>query len=243
MANTDQHDIVNALQGLIDKSVKANAAFLEESGKIFTGLLSKKLEPQDIQELNHSIVNDAVKNFITMNIRHTENLMDFGVNVSRSIVSFIDRINKNNGGAASPGKPGGASRSQIRMAVAQGGQVSSAFFLNSHNSYAQNGNFHFDEFVDSSTGARAPLSMIMSPAEFVLEPAQSLKIEVMVAAPKSVVPGMYKTTVRLNGMDKQEFDIAVEVTAVQAALPPKKTSRPISKGTSKKPSRKTGKKS
>src|SRR5437879_1443245 len=88
------NEIIDALQSLIDKSVKANTAFLQESGKIFTGLLSKKLDVKDLQELNNQVMSDAVTNFIKMNIKHTENLMDFGVNVSRSIVSFLDNVNK-----------------------------------------------------------------------------------------------------------------------------------------------------
>lgn len=44
MLNTDksQNNIINAWQTLIEQSVKANSAFLEESAKIFTSLLSKK---------------------------------------------------------------------------------------------------------------------------------------------------------------------------------------------------------
>src|SRR4051812_27357798 len=91
----EQNEIVTALQDLMEKSIKANAEFVQQSGKIFTGLLSQKLEAKDFVEMNNKVLADAMNNFIKMNIQHTQNLMDFGVNVSRNIVSFMENVNKN----------------------------------------------------------------------------------------------------------------------------------------------------
>src|SRR4051794_21370222 len=93
----NQNEIVTALQELMERSVKANTEFLQHSAKIFTGMLSRKLEAKDLFELNNKVMGDAMNNFIKMNIQHTQNLMDFGVNVSRNMVSFIENVNKNTG--------------------------------------------------------------------------------------------------------------------------------------------------
>ena len=77
-------------QSLIEQSVKANTAFLEESAKIFTSPV-KKTETKDLLKINTEILNAAANNFIKLNITNTENLVNFGVNISRSFFFFFSR--------------------------------------------------------------------------------------------------------------------------------------------------------
>ena len=53
--------------------------------------------------------------------------------------------------------------------------------------------------------------MLISPKEFMLEPGKSLKIDISIDATNNISPGKYQSTVRLEGMDNQEFDIVVDV--------------------------------
>jgi len=70
-----QNEIINAWQSLIEQSVKANTAFLKESAKLFTSLLSQKTEAKDLLKINTEVLNAAVNNFIKLNITNTENLI------------------------------------------------------------------------------------------------------------------------------------------------------------------------
>src|SRR5437868_3741375 len=128
MAITDKskNEIIKAWQNLIEQSVKANTAFLEESAKLFTDLLSKKTETKDLLKINTNVLNTAVNNFVKLNVANTENLMNFGVTVSRSFFSFADT--KSNAGnssgkeeaAENPVEPVTAARNQINLSVKQG---------------------------------------------------------------------------------------------------------------------------
>ncbi len=231
MAETgkNQNEIINAWQSLIEQSIKANTAFLEESSKIFTSLLSKKIEAKDLLKVNTEVLNAAASNFIKLNIAHTENLVNFGVNLSRSFFSF----DKNNSGHesktdASRGEQTESTatntKSQINLAVKQGEQIATSFYLNSHNAFAQSGKFVSEDFINEHTGNTAPISMSISPKEFMLEPGKSLKIDISIGASKAVSAGKYKSIVRLEGMDNQEFDIVVEVLENKTA--PGKISKP-----------------
>lgn len=221
MATTEksQNNIIHAWQSLIEQSVKANTVFLEESAKIFTSLLSKKIEITDLLKINTEVLNAATNNFIKLNITNTENLMNFGVSVSQSLFSFIDTKNNadNNSGkqvepAVKQAEPRASNgRNQINLSVKQGEQMATSFYLNSHNAFSQTGKFYYEDFIDETTGKKAALSMLISPKEFMLEPAKSLKIDISIDATNDMNPGKYKSTVRLEGMDNQEFDIVVDV--------------------------------
>ena len=236
MATSDknQNEIINAWQSLIEQSVKANTLFLEESGKLFTSLLSKKIDAKDLLKINNEILKAATNNYIKLNITNTENLMNFGVNVSRSIFSFIDKTNtKDTGTSQEPTSQATNSRNQINLSVKQGEQLSTSFYLNSHNAFSQNGNFYYEDFIDERTGKKAAITMVISPKEFTLEAGKSIKVDISVAVNINIVPGKYKAIVSLQGMDNQEFDIVVEV------LETKMTDKQITKATSKKNSAKS----
>jgi hypothetical protein len=251
MATTDngQNEIINAWQSLIEQSVKANTAFLEESAKIFAALLSKKIETKDLLKINTEILNAAANNFIKLNITNTENLMNFGLNISRSFFSFTGAKNNadnNNSGpenepAENQAEPTGSdAKNQINLSVKQGEQISTSFYLNSHNAFAQTGKFYYGNFIEEATGKKAGLSMLISPKEFMLEPGKSLKIDISIDATNNINPGKYQSTVRLEGMDNQEFDIVVDVIKNEAAVTKVSKRKPvIKKGVAKKDIKKT----
>ncbi|MEO8414209.1 MAG: hypothetical protein ABI472_11150 [Ginsengibacter sp.] len=208
----NQSEIINAWQSLIEQSVKANTAFLEEYSKIFSTLLSKKTEPKDLLKINTEFLKAATNNFIKLNVTNSENLMNFGVSVSRNIFSFIDKINKKDVDTSQHIESGVTNtRNQINLSVKQGEQITTSFYLNSHNAFSQTGNFHYENFTDETTGEKAAISMSISPKEFTLESGKSIKVDVSVGVTNDTAPGKYKAIVRLNGMDNQEFDIVAEV--------------------------------
>jgi hypothetical protein len=236
-----QNNIINAWQSLIEQSVKANTAFLEESAKIFTSLLSKKIETQDLLNINTEVLNAAANNFIKLNITNTENLMNFGLNVSRSFFSFIDLKNNTDSNSSQQAEsPATNARSQINLSVKQGEQIAASFYLNSHNAFSQTGKFYYEDFIDEITGERAAIGMLISPKEFTLEPGKSLKIDISLDATNNINPGKYKSTVRLEGMDNQEFDLVVEVEENKQAITKISKHKPvIKKGVAKKATKKT----
>ena len=214
MVTTDksQNDIIDAWQSLIEKSVKANTAFLEESAKIFTSLLSKKIDTKDLLKIDTEAFNAAANNFIKLNIANTENLVNFGLNISRSFFSFIDTKNNTDANSSQHTEsPSTKPRSQINLSVKQGEQISTSFYLNSHNAFSQTGKFYYEDFIDEATAKQVAIAMLISPGEFTLEPGKSLKIDISLDVKNEIIPGKYKSTVRLDGMDNQEFDIVVDV--------------------------------
>ena len=216
-----QNEIINAWQSLIEQSVKANTAFLKESAKIFTSLLSQKTEAKDLLKINTDVLNAAVNNFIKLNITNTENLMNFSANVSRSFFSFADSKNNTENNPAQQTEVSTNivnTKNEVNLSVKQGEQISTSFYLNSHNAFAQNGKFNYGDFIDQTTGKKAAISMLISPMEFILEPGKSLKIDISIDTINNIDPGKYKSTVRLEGMDNQEFDIVADVIENKPAI-------------------------
>ena len=216
-----QNEIINAWQSLIEQSVKANTAFLKESAKLFTSLLSQKTEPKDLLKINTEVLNAAVNNFIKLNITNTENLMNFSANVSRSFFSFADSKNNTDNNPAQQAEVSSnivSTKNEVNLSVRQGEKISTSFYLNSHNAFAQNGKFNYGDFIDQTTGKKAAISMLISPMEFILEPGKSLKIDISINAINNIDPGKYKSTVRLEGMDNQEFDIVADVIENKPAI-------------------------
>ncbi len=224
-SNNNQNEIISAWQNLIEQSVKANTEFLKESSKIFTDILSKKFDAKDLFKINNDVLNAAAGNFIKLNISNTENLVNFGVNLSKSIFSFIDKNNKTDiNTGQQPVTQTHNTRGQINLSVKQGENISTSFYLNSHNAFSQTGKFYYDNFINIMTGQKADLSLSISPKEFILEPAKSVKVDVNISASKDIIPGTYKITVRLDGMDNQEFDIVAEVLENKTSI--KQISKP-----------------
>ena len=216
-----QNEIINAWQSLIEQSVKANTAFLKESAKIFTSLLSQKTEAKDFLKINTEVLNAAVNNFIKLNITNTENLMNFSANVSRSFFSFADSKNNTDNNPAQQAEVSTNivnTKNEVNLSVKQGEKISTSFYLNSHNAFAQNGKFNYGDFIDQTTGKKAAISMLISPKEFTLESGKSLKIDISISATNNINPGKYNSTVRLEGMDNQEFDIVVDVAENKPAM-------------------------
>jgi len=216
-----QNEIINAWQSLIEQSVKANTAFLKESAKLFTSLLSQKTEAKDLLKINTEVLNAAVNNFIKLNITNTENLMNFSANVSRSFFSFADSKNNTDNNPAQQAEVSSNivnTKNEVNLSVRQGEKISTSFYLNSHNAFAQNGKFNYGDFIDQTTGKKAAISMLISPMEFILEPGKSLKIDISINAINNIDPGKYKSTVRLEGMDNQEFDIVADVIESMPAV-------------------------
>jgi hypothetical protein len=243
MATTDknQNEIIKAWQSLIEESIKANTAFLKESSKIFTSLLSEKKEPKDFLKINTDILNAAANNYIKLNIAHTENLLNFGINVSRNLFSFNDKNNtdKETDINSEPEEQSGSSdtnsRNQIKLSAKQGEQISTSFYLNSHNAFAQSGAFKNQDFINETTGEKATtLLMSISPKQFILEPGKSLKIDVSINATNNTSPGKYKSTVALEGMDNQEFDIIIDVAENKPSIKKISTAKPVAKKFAKK---------
>jgi len=216
-----QNEIINAWQSLIEQSVKANTAFLKESAKLFTSLLSQKTEAKDLLKINTEVLNAAVNNFIKLNITNTENLMNFSANVSRSFFSFADSKNNTDNNPAQQAEVSSNivnTKNEVNLSVRQGEKISTSFYLNSHNAFAQNGKFNYGDFIDQTTGKKAAISMLISPMEFILVPGKSLKIDISINAINNIDPGKYKSTVRLEGMDNQEFDIVADVIENKPAI-------------------------
>jgi hypothetical protein len=215
MATTDstQNDVIIAWQNLIEKSVKANTTFLQESAKIFTDILSKKIETKDLFKINTEVLSAAANNLIKLNISNTENLVNFGINVSKSLFSFTNSKTGENTGTEAKSETTVATneRGQIKLSISQGQSLTTSFYLNSHNAFAQSGKFNFQQFINESTGKEAAISMQVFPQDFILEPGKSIKVDITLNAATDVAPGKYKSTVRLDGMDNQEFDVVVKV--------------------------------
>ena len=57
--------------------------------------------------------------------------------------------------------------------------------------------------------------MTISPSEFMLEPGKSLKVEISIVVNKNIPPGNYVCTVKLDGMDNQEFDVTLKVLELE----------------------------
>lgn len=225
--NNTQNEIINAWQNLIEKSVKANTTFLQESAKIFTDILSKKIETKDLLKINTEVLNAAANNLIKLNIANTENLVNFGITLSKGLFSVNSKKNTSNT------KPEAETvttteRNQINLVAKQGEALSTSFYLNSHNAFSQSGKFYYENFVNELSGERTNLSMNILPKEFILEPGKSLKVDISLTVHKDVQPGKYLSTVKLDGMDKQEFDIVVEILEnkeqFKAVAPPTKKS-------------------
>ena len=220
MATTDksQNEIITAWQSLIEQSVKANTAFLKESAKIFTSLLSKKIDAKDLLKINTEVLNAAANNFIKLNVANTENLVNFGVSISRGLFSFAEKKSADDNDPAkeadisgSNTSTNGHTKNQINLSVKQGGRISTSFYLNSHNAFAQNGKFNYGDFFEEFSGKKGGLSVSISPLEFILEPGKSLKIDISITATSDTNPGKYKSMVRLEGMDNQEFELVIDV--------------------------------
>ena len=210
--NNQEQNVIEAWQSLIEKSIKANTEFLQESGKIFTNLLSKKPDVNNLQDMNKQLMSDAVNNFVKMNIKHTENMMDFGMNVSKSLTSFLDKVSKSATTTTTEQTPSQNTNgsNKINLSIQQGQQITTSFYLNSHNAFAQSGKFNYGDFVDAS-GNSVGLTLAMAPKEFTLDPGKSIKVDISITASADVPLACYKTTVKLEGMDNQEFDITVDV--------------------------------
>jgi hypothetical protein len=216
MATTDttQNDVIIAWQNLIEKSVKANTTFLQESAKIFTDILSKKIETKDLFKINTEVLSAAANNLIKLNISNTENLVNFGINVSKSLFSFTNSKADTNieTETTTDTTVATAERSQIKLSLPQGQSLTTSFYLNSHNAFSQSGKFFFEHFINESTGNDAAISMQILPQEFILEPGKSIKVAITLNAATDVAPGTYMSTVKLDGMDNQEFDVVVEIS-------------------------------
>lgn len=231
MATTDntQNNIISAWQDLIEKSVKANTTFLQGSAKIFTDILSKKIETKDLLKLNSEVLSAATNNLIKLNISNTENLVNFGIDISKNIFSFTNV--KTNGDSNSDivveKVPPAFERSQINLSAQQGKSLSTAFYLNSHNAFSQPGKFYFEDFISESTKETGPITMSILPPDFILEPGKSLKVDITLNLNKDVAPGKYTSTVKLEGMDNQEFDIVLDVTENKMVTKPNATTRPV----------------
>jgi hypothetical protein len=219
MTNTDKessNELLSTLRSLMDKSFKANATLLKGSGRVLTSLLAQKMGSKDLTELNKRVLNVAFTDFVKMQIKHTEELMDLGVQVSQNIVSFIDKAS---GPATGSPKPAasentGQANNQINLSVRPGEQLSTSFFLNNNSALSQSGKFYYEDFIDSVTGKKVVLSMLLSPREFTIEPGQSLKVDLNIGATSDVVPGKYRASIRLDGMNGEKFDIVVQVMEI-----------------------------
>lgn len=225
---TNANEILGTLQNLISKSVEANTTILAESGRIMKGLMSNKLNIHDLKGLNTEVTQKAVTDLIKLNIKFTGELMDLGVNISRSFVSFLEKTSKPADPVYRTSEP---PKNQLNLSVRQGQQASGSFYLNTQNSQSQTGRFYFDAFVDGSGGKKADLTMVLSPAAFTLYPGQNLKIDLQVAATNLVPPGEYTTAILLQGEASGKFDLVVQV------LPSGQQDSPVKKAPrqSKKP--------
>ncbi len=225
--DTTQNDAIIAWQNLIEKSVKANTTFLQDSAKIFTDILSKKIESKDLLKINTEVLSAAANNLIKLNISNTENLVNFGINVSKSLFSFTNSKTgaKTEAEAKTEVIVARAERGQIKLSIPQGQSLTTSFYLNSHNAFSQSGKFYFQQFINKSTGKDAAISMHILPKDFILEPGKSVKVDITLHAAADVAPGKYESIVKLDGMDNQEFDVVVEISEIKSVPKPKSSTK------------------
>jgi hypothetical protein len=105
-------------------------------------LLTKNPDWSDLQKLNSDVLSNTISNFMEINLKYAENLIDLGVQLSNDVSSFVETLNKKEASEvvvenvkASPQK------TELRLSGQKGETVVVTFVLNSSAEEEQKGTF------------------------------------------------------------------------------------------------------
>ncbi len=213
-----QNDLLRGFQKIMEKSIEANTQIMKATSETFTNLLTKSPELADLQKLNTEVLNNTISNFMEINLKYAENLIDLGVQLSNDVASFVESLDKKENvetvvaekvkATAPPAPP---QKSELRLSGEQGESVVVTFELNSSSDKKQKGTFKASRCTSDETGKLTNIRLKFSPESFNIAPGGKVDIEISANIPKSSQPGSYRSNVIVDGFDDTQFDVVVYV--------------------------------
>ncbi len=212
MENT-QTELIKGIQKIMEKSIEANAQILKATSETFSSLLSKPPKMDDLQKLNAEVLSSTISNFMEINLKYAESLIDLGLQLSKDMSAFAESLDKNenpeagvNVKATSPPQD-----SALRLSGKPGETVVAAFVLNNNAAVDQNGTFKAGRCMSDATGKLTNIWLKFNPDSFKIAPGEKTDIEISAAIPKSSKPGSYRSAVTVEGFNDTRFEVVVFV--------------------------------
>ncbi len=214
MENEDkQNDLLKGIQKIMEKSIEANTQIMKATSETFTNLISKKPEWSDLQKLNTDVLNNTISNFMEINLKYAENLIDLGVQLSNDVSSFVESLDKKEASEVVVEDKVKAMRrkSELRLSGKRGETVVANFELNSSSDEEQKGTFKATRCTSDDTGKLTNIRLKFAPNSFKIAPGGKVDIEISATIPKSSQAGSYRSNVNVLGFENTQFDVVIYV--------------------------------
>ena len=221
MATSDnQNEWLKDIERLFVKSAEANKQMLKDSAATMKRVLSGKAKIAD--GLNAEDLGKTMSDWLRLNLRYTENMIDLGLSWSKSVAElFLPKeaataeVVSSSRNASPPPPP---AHHEIVMSGDAGETIATSLQLNSSLPGIQKGHFEATNFRQDGTGKFASIALSFDPENFEIPPGESVSATLAVVVPKSIQPASYRSKVVVHGFENTAFDLVVQVSR-PAAVP------------------------
>ena len=214
MENKEQkNDLLKGFQKIMEKSIEANTQIMKATSETFTNLVSKQPDWSDLQKLNSDVLNSTISNFMEINLKYAESLIDLGVQLSNDVSNFVESLDKKENAEVIVEEKVKATqqKSELRLSGQRGETIVANFELNNSAETEQKGTFKASRCIADDTGKLTNIRLKFSPKSFKIAPGGKVEIEISASIPKSAKAGSYRSNVSIKGFDNTQFDVIVYV--------------------------------
>lgn len=228
--SNNQNDFLKSVERILSKSADANRQMLEDSVKMAKQVLSGKTKLTD--NLNADDLGKTMSDWLQLNLRYTETMIDLGVSWSKSVAELFqpkaaatpapEAETATDSKEAAPPPP--TERHEIVMAGNAGETIATSLQLKSSLPGIQKCSFEATKFREEGTGKFAAILLSFDPAQFEISDGESVSATLTVAVPEKLQPSTYRSQVVVHGFENTTFDLVVQTNHPAAPAPsaPKK---------------------
>lgn len=207
MSDKNQIDteVLQHIRGLVEKSLEANTQVAQNSAELLKQLSQGDVDMSELAAKGNDVLNRALREYVRLSSAHASQLMDLGVDVSRSILASVHPP------AAGAVTPGTGTLFDLEVSGKPGELCQTAFYMESDRSESMSSAFSMTPVVDASQSEQGGFEITFEPKRVSMEPGTKERIVLRIKIPESADPGTYHSVISLDARPEKRFRLVVAV--------------------------------
>ncbi len=212
-SDPSQKQLLNKLRQVVEKSIEANAKYIQNSSELFRQLAERRSDLSDVTGGGWEILNRALTDYMRTSAAYTSQLIDLGVEVTEELGGRL--------GEKSPNKTGSEESHvqvlDLRMFGLPGTRCQTSFVLDSNRSEPIRVQFNYSMLVDAAGENALDVPIQFNPPVVKLDHlGDKRRVVVVLELPPDINFGLYHTILTVEGMPGLQYRLLV---IVEESLP------------------------
>ncbi len=203
-----QKQLLEKLCQVAEKSLDTNIKYVQDVSELFDGFARRRLDLTDENNGSLLTLNQALMEYVFSSATYASQLLDLGMEVTEELLGNFGERRQNNNAKEQP-------RAQVfdlEISGRPGSHCQTAFVLNNNQSQPIRAKINYSMLVDSAGEHALNVPIQFNPSMVKLEnQGDKKRVIVGIELPPNLNPGLYHTTLTIEGMPGLQYRLLVRV--------------------------------